>query len=99
MSFYQISSRELRSSSENLETLLQRFKSEKENLATNEINLNQMWDGEARNSFHQAFLRDMGQMDSFIEIIENYVRVMESIADRYDTAEAKNMGIATNRTY
>lgn len=99
MSFYQINSNELRNRNEQLASLLQKFRAEKENLITNANALKGMWEGEANDSFNNAFLKDMGQVEAFIDLIENYIRVMENIADRYESAEAKNINIANTRIY
>ena len=99
MSFYQVSSTKLRESEEQLLTLLNRFQIQKEELTSQEVALAAMWQGEANTNFHTAFTRDIGQLEAFAELINNYARVMGTIADRYDSAESRNLGIATNRTY
>ena len=99
MSFFQVSSNHLRQSQEELMGLLGKFKSQKEELNADEQALKAMWEGEANENFHMAFTRDMGQMEAFIELINNYALVMGTIADRYDTAETKNRAIAANRNY
>lgn len=99
MSFYQISSSELRNRQGDLEMLLQKFRSEKDNLVSNESALSAMWDGEANTSFHNMFVRNIGQMEAFITLIENYARIMGNIADRYDSAEAKSVGLASKGTF
>lgn len=99
MSFYQISSSQLRNSGAELMGLLEKFRTQKEELNSDEVALSSMWEGEAKESFHQAFMRDCGQMDAFIEVVKGYGQVIETIADRYDAAESKNLSIAGNRTY
>lgn len=99
MSFYQVNSNDLRNQCEQLISLNGRLRQEKETLASNEMALNSMWEGEAHESFHQAFQRDMGQVEAFIEVIDNYTKIMDQIASRYDNAEAKNFNISSNRTY
>lgn len=99
MSFYQISSKELRNKSSELRSLGQRFETEKTNLVTCENTLNAMWEGEANSRFHLAFLRDAGQMDAFKKVIDSYAQMMITIAERYETAETKNLNVAARRTY
>ena len=53
-----------------------------------------MWEGAANESFHNAFVKNSGQMDAFIETVMKYASVIESIAERYEIAEQKNMGRA-----
>ena len=92
MSFYQVDSRQLRSKRDELMGLSQRFRQEKEMLCSKEAALTSMWEGSANDSFHAQFVKNSGQMDSFIEVIDQYLNVIEQIADRYDQAEQTNTG-------
>lgn len=92
MSFYQIDSRQLRSKKDELAGLSQRFIREKENLCAVELALGSMWEGSANERFHSEFMKNAGQMDSFIQVISQYLGVIERIAQRYDLAEQKNTG-------
>ena len=94
MSFYQINSQQLRTKKEELAALLVRFMKEKENLCAVELSLGSMWEGAANENFHSQFMRNAGQMDSFSQLVNRYISVIETIADRYDMAEQKNMGRA-----
>ncbi len=94
MSFYQIDSGQLRAKKEELISLNRRFLSEKENLCSKESILRSMWEGAANESFHAGFMKNAGQMDAFAQTIDRYLAVMESIAQRYDNAEQKNIGRA-----
>ena len=58
-----------------------------------------MWEGEARDTFHQAFVRDKQQMDVFHQLIAQYVQALLEIAARYEQAEARNREIAAARNY
>lgn len=99
MSFYQISSTDLRNNSEQLVDLNHKLKSEKDVLVTNEQALMSMWEGDAKESFHREFVRDIGQMEAFSEVISSYCLAMDYIADRYESAESKNLNMANTRTY
>ena len=92
MSFYQIDSRQLRSKNDELRGLSRRFIKEKENLCAEELTLGQMWDGAANERFHTEFMKNAGQMDAFVVTVDQYLNVIERIAERYDLAEQKNMG-------
>lgn len=94
MSFYQVDSRQLRNKKDELTGLLQRFRQEKEMLCSKEGALRSMWEGAANDSFHNSFIKNAGQMDAFIELVDRYITVIESIAQRYDMAEQKNTGRA-----
>lgn len=58
-----------------------------------------MWDGEAKNAFHQAFTHDKAQMKNFKNAIDKYVTALEQIAQSYEKAENQNVQTATTRTY
>jgi WXG100 family type VII secretion target len=92
MSFYQINSGQLRSKKDELSALCRRFIQEKENLCAVELALGSMWEGAANEQFHAAFMKNAGQMDSFAQLVGRYIGVIGRIADRYDTAEQKNLG-------
>ena len=92
MSFYQVDSRQLKSKKDELMGLSQRFIQEKEALCAGENALRSMWEGAANDSFHMLFMKNAGQMDAFIEVIKQYMNVIEAVADRYDMAEQRNLG-------
>ncbi len=99
MSFIQVTAKELRSKAEELKGLNTNFNSQTESLKSTEEALKTMWEGEANNTFHNAFLRDKGQMDSFKQAIDQYITALITIAARYEEAEAKNAALASNRSY
>lgn len=94
MSFYQVSSRNIRTGRDELLGLNEKLKTEKETLCSCELNLKNMWQGEASEQFHQAFLRDVSMVDAFYRLIMRYGEVLETVANRYDSAEQKNLAVA-----
>ena len=99
MSFYQVTSSELRARAEEMRNLNSRFKSEEEALRGYEQNLKTMWEGEANEVFHAAFTHDASSMDLFHDAVEQYIEALLVIAERYEIAERKNAEMARNRTY
>lgn len=99
MSFYQVTSSELRRRAEEMRGLNSRFKSEEENLRSSETNLKTMWEGEANEVFHAAFIHDATAMDMFHDTVEQYIAALLVIAERYEIAERKNAEIARARNY
>lgn len=99
MSFYQVTSSELRARAEEMRGLNSRFKSEEENLRGSEENLKSMWEGEANEAFHAAFTHDAASMDMFYDAVEQYISALLVIAERYEIAERKNAEIARQRSY
>ncbi|MCR5109040.1 MAG: WXG100 family type VII secretion target [Lachnospiraceae bacterium] len=99
MAFFQVTANELRSKAEELRNLNSSFMSQTEALQNTEEALKTMWEGEANNAFHNAFVRDKGQMDGFRETIEQYVETLLLIASKYEEAEARNVATASSRSY
>ena len=58
-----------------------------------------MWDGEANDAFHTAFMTDKAKMDEFSRLIEQYTERLRQIAVRYEQAEQSTTNIASSRTY
>ena len=99
MSFFQVTPRELRNKAGKISELNSRFKAKQQELTEQESALCGMWEGEARDTFHQAFTRDKQQMDVFHQLIAQYVQALLEIAARYEQAEARNREIASARSY
>ena len=99
MAFFQVTSSVLRQKAGNLKQLNAQFKAKAAALSEKEASLCGMWEGTARDTFHQAFLRDRQQMDAFYQLIEQYVQALLEIAARYEQAEARNRELAAARKY
>ena len=99
MAFFQVISSVLRQKAGNLKQLNAQFKAKAAALSEKEASLCGMWEGAARDTFHQAFLRDRQQMDAFYQLIEQYVQALLEIAARYEQAEARNRELAAARKY
>ncbi len=94
-----VTAAQLKAQAEELRQLNSTFKSTVNDLEATEGNLNSMWEGEANNTFHNAFARDKIQMDNFYNAIEVYVNALLNIAAQYQQAESVNTETAANRTY
>lgn len=99
MATFRVSANDLKSKADQLRALNAQFKSETTKLEGQEQSLVGMWEGEAKNSFDQAFKSDKIQMDNFYNAIEVYAAKLESAAVKYAQAENTNTEIAGNRTY
>lgn len=99
MAFFQVTSSELRNRAGRISDLNSQFKAKAAQLGEQEAALCSMWEGQAKDSFHQAFLRDRQQMDAFGQLIGQYVQVLMEIAGRYEQAENRNKEIASARNY
>ena len=99
MAIIRVTTAQLKTGAEELRNLNQQFKAAVSDLESTESSLNSMWEGDARNAFHQAFTNDKTQMDNFFNAIEVYAQRLEAAAAKYEQAEALNTEIATTRTY
>lgn len=99
MALIRVSAAELKAKAGNLRDLNGQFKTQVGNLESQEQNLVGMWEGEARDAFHNAFNNDKTQMDNFYNLIEQYCAALEEIAAKYEEAEARNLSTASTRTY
>lgn len=70
MSFFQVTSSELRSRAGQLSDLNAQFRAKAAQLGEQEAALCTMWEGQAKDAFHQAFTRDRQQMDAFHQLID-----------------------------
>ena len=89
----------LKSKAGELKSLNEKLKSDVNNLESTEQNLTSMWEGEAKQAFHNAFHSDKVQMDNFARLIDVYVQKLETIAEKYASAESTNVSTATTRKY
>lgn len=89
----------LRSKASELRSQNRNFKTQIGNLQTQESALNAMWDGDANTAFHNAFVKDITQMNNFYNAIEKYATTLEEIAKQYDSTEQANQSIASKRNY
>ena len=94
-----VRSSELRTKAQTLSQLNQSFNTQITVLQQNEQSVCSMWEGEAKDAFHNAFTHDKGMMDQFKQAIAKYVQALLDIAQHYETAEQKNTQTATTRTY
>mgnify|MGYP002747282041 CR=1 FL=1 len=101
MAVIRVTAARLRSVADSLQELCirDRFRSRKQELTEKEQALASMWEGQAKEAFHQAFIRDEQQMEAFYTLIARYVQTLLEIAARYEQAEARNAEIAGSRSY
>lgn len=95
----QVTPKTLTNKANELKNLNSRFKSQYENLKSTEGRLNGMWEGEAKTAFHNAFSKDIVQMQNFHDLVDRYIASLNQIAAKYQAAESKNLGTASTRKY
>lgn len=89
----------LRSKADELRELNELFKGERAELISTQEALNGMWEGEAKQTFDNAFRRDMIQFQNFYNAIAAYAEALEDIANNYCMMEARNVELARERCY
>lgn len=99
MGVIRVTATELRAKAEELASLNASLKTNISDLEACEQNLATMWDGEAKDAFHQAFNNDKIQMNNFSMLIEKYVATMQAVAAKYAQAESTNVSTASTRNY
>lgn len=99
MSEFRISIQEVKNKVGELRELNTQLKNSIQSLGETESSLIQMWEGDAKTAFHNAFTQDKGQMDNFYNLIEIYAQRLEMIVAQYLTSEQQNIEIANQRTY
>ena len=82
-----------------LHTHFQRHAKQVGDLVDLEGSLNNMWEGDARTTFHNAFTGDVQQMGNFYKAVKIYVDTLLAAAEKYQTTEAANVEIANTRSY
>lgn len=99
MAEIKVISGELRAKAAELRQTNSQFKKAVEDMTSSEQQLMGMWDGEAKDTFHQAYNSDVQQMNTFYQAIEQYCQTLEQAATQYENTEKKNQNIASSRTY
>lgn len=99
MADFRVSINDLKTKVDSLRQLNSQFKNQVSDLESTEASLNGMWEGQARETFHQAFNNDKVQMNNFYNAIEVYAQRLEAIAAKYAQAEAESIEIASQRAY
>ena len=87
MAQIKVSPKALEQDATTLATMNADLKKEVQALTQMENSLSQMWEGPARDEFHNFFQKDNQQMIAFCDLIDQYVRTLADIAQSYDNAE------------
>ena len=97
MSAFQVTPKSLQTTGEQLARLNGEFVKATQELETQEQSLNGMWEGEAKDAFHNAFNLSKSDFARFAKAINEYVEALYAISKQYSTSEGKNVGIASRR--
>jgi len=94
-----VTSAKLRETAAELRRLNTQLKNELNNMSMRESSLNGMWDGQANDTFHAAYLHDVREYNDFINAINEYINALLQAAEEYERTEARNNAIASSREY
>ncbi len=97
MARFRVTAREVRRTAENLRSQNRYFNSQVNSLQNSERRLHGMWEGQAHDAFHNAFMHDKDYMARFHQLIEQYCRALDEIARQYEEAERRNLHTARER--
>lgn len=99
MALIRVTASQIRRTSEQLRNYNQSFDGQVKNLESSEGALNSMWDGQANDAFHTAFMNDKQYMNQFYQLINKYCQALDDIATQYENAEAMNTDTASRRNF
>lgn len=99
MAQYEVTSAQLKQAMSNLSSYNEQFLQRVADLVNKQGELSNMWQGDAKNTFDQAFNNDKDLWQKFAQVIQQYIEALGKIAELYEKAEAANVETAKNRTY
>lgn len=97
MAMFRVATAQLKAKAEELTGLNNNLKTNISELESCEQNLSGMWEGQAKDAFHQAFHNDKVQMTNFTTLIEKYVYTLLNSIAKYEQAENLNTETASTR--
>lgn len=98
MAEIQVDSKRLRDAAEKLTGLVGQYKGKLEALTTAEQGMVAKWEGDAKNTYNNAFMNDKAQWEKFTPLVETYIQALLSAAAEYEKREAQNISIAGGST-
>lgn len=94
---FRVNPQELAKQAQALQELNERFKSEVQIMTEKEESLSSMWEGEARNAFHNAYATDVEKFQNFYNGIARFVQALADAAQEYAKAEQAAASIGNKR--
>lgn len=95
---YRVNPQELVKQAQELQALNERFKIEVTTMTEKEQALSGMWEGEARNAFHNAYATDAEKFQNFYNGIARFIQALADAAQEYIKAEQTAASIANQRS-
>lgn len=94
---FKVNPQELVKQAQELQSLNERFKTEVSTMTDKEQALSGMWEGEARNAFHNAYATDVEKFQNFYNGIARFVQALSDAATEYAKGEQAAAGLANKR--
>lgn len=94
---YRVNPQELVKQAQELQSLNERFKAEVSTMTEKEQALSSMWEGEARNAFHNAYAADVEKFQNFYNGIVRFIEALSNAAQEYVKAEQAAASIGNQR--
>ncbi|MDO5131597.1 MAG: WXG100 family type VII secretion target [Eubacteriales bacterium] len=94
---FKVNPAQLLQQAEELRSLNDRFKTEVQAMTEKEEALSGMWEGEARNAFHNAYASDAQQFQAFYNSINRFIQALSEDAQTYQKAEASAAAVTGSK--
>lgn len=94
---FRVVPQELVKQAQELQSLNERFKEEVSSMTEKEQALSGMWEGEARNAFHNAYAVDAEKFQNFYNGIVRFIQALSDAAQEYVKAEQTAASIGSQR--
>ena len=95
---FRVSPEQLVKQAEELQSLNEKFKTEVQAMTEKEQALSGMWEGPARDAFHNAYATDLAKFENFYNGINLFLKALADAAQEYAKAEQQAASIANQRT-
>ena len=87
----------LRKKSEELQAGVKNLTQKMTELQERESNLSSMWQGAAKDSFHNAFMTSYSECQPFFQELQRFIVKLDETAKQYEMAEARAAEAAQKR--
>ena len=94
---FTVNPQELVKQAENLQQLNEKFRTEVQAMTEKEEALSGMWEGDARNAFHNAYVTDAEKFNNFYNGISLFVKALNDAAQKYAKSENDATQIANQK--
>lgn len=87
----------LRNNAEELQNEAKNLSQKMDELQDRENQLSTMWQGDAKDSFHEAFMTSYNECQPFFQELQRFIAKLEETAEKYEKVEADAVAAAKFR--